>query len=102
MCNVCSYYNPFTKPSYHDDGLVTILSISTSMGCIYKYLCRILTALSNKLNRYIFVLYNFESIDILLETMKNWGWYRNYIIFIGVVSFSYQTRVQIKIPCVVQ
>ena len=30
--------------------------------------------------------------------MKNWGWYRNDYIIHGVSSFSYQTRVPIKIP----
>ena len=43
--------NPFDEPSYHDGGLVARLSISTYTGNIYKYLCRMLPVLSNKINR---------------------------------------------------
>ena len=43
--------NPFTDPSYHDELLVDRLAISTYMGNIYKYLCKILPVLSNKVNR---------------------------------------------------
>ena len=43
--------NSFTETSYHDGGLVDILSISTFTVNIYKYLCRILPVLSNSVNR---------------------------------------------------
>ena len=57
MLNVCWYYNPITEPSYYDGGLVARLSISTCTGNIYKYLCRILQVLSNKVNRWLLFLY---------------------------------------------
>ena len=51
MFNICLYYNTFTEPSYHDDGLVARLSISTYTGNVYKYLCSILPVLSSEVNR---------------------------------------------------
>ena len=50
MLNVCLYDNPFTEPSYHDDGLVSILFISTYTGNIYKSLCMILPVIFNEVN----------------------------------------------------
>ena len=56
MLNVCWSDNPSTEPSFHNDGLVARLVISTSMGNNYKYFFRIFSVLSNKFNRQIFIL----------------------------------------------
>ena len=96
MFNVCWFDNTFTEPSYHDDVLAAILSISIYTENIYKYLCRILPHIYNKFNRWILFLYNFDSTNILSESMNNWGWYRNYKILHNTSSFPYQTMLQIK------
>ena len=93
----CWYDKPFTEPSYHDDGLVDRWSISTHTGKIYKFLCRILPVLSNKVNRSIIFLCNFDSIHISSNSRNNWGWYRHDRSLHNISSFSYQTRVPIKI-----
>ena len=96
--NACWYNNTFIDQSYHDDVLVARLSISESMVNIYRYLCRILTLLSNKVNRLIFILHHFESINISSWSMKKWGWYKNDISLCDISLSSYQERVTIKIP----
>ena len=48
--------NIFTELSIQDDGSVDILSISTSIGNIYKYFCSIFLLLSDKIDRYILIL----------------------------------------------
>ena len=70
------------------------------MGNIYKYLCWISPVLSNKVNIYTFILYNFDSINILSESMKNWGCYINDVRLYYTISFYYQTRDLIKITYV--
>ena len=56
--------------------------------------------LSNKVNIYTFILYNFDSINILSESMKNWGCYINDVRLYYTISFYYQTRDLIKITYV--